>query len=136
MATRPWSVPLTAVLLLCAPLAWAGDLYQWKDARGVTHYADAPPPKGQFRSRDLHIRDGEAPAPQEASAPAPSASANCTLARTNLQRLKGGGELGLDADGDGKPDGPMDAAERTRQGELAQRQINVYCNPKASTSQP
>lgn len=137
MAARMWSVPLTAVLLLGGTaLASAGDLYQWKDARGVTHYADAPPPKGQFRSRNLHVRDGEAAAPQDAAKPATPASADCTLAQTNLQRLKGGGNLGLDANGDGKPDATMDAAEQARQSELAQRQINVFCNPKASASKP
>jgi hypothetical protein len=132
-----WFAPLAAMLLLgCTASAWAGDLYQWKDARGVTHYADAPPPKGRFQSRNLHVRDGEAAGLPATAKPAGSANANCTIAQANLQRLASGGNVGLDANGDGKPDAVMDAAEQARQRDLAQQQINVYCNPKASASQP
>ena len=33
-----------ALLVAVAAPAVAGELYQWKDANGVTHYSDSPPP--------------------------------------------------------------------------------------------
>ena len=133
MATRNWSAPLFAALLLACAAATAGDLYQWKDAHGVTHYADAPPPKGAFKARNLEIRDGQAAAaPVDAAKPKPSAASQCALAQTNLARLQAGGNIGVDANGDGKPDAPMNATEQAKQTELAQRQIHVFCNAKAA----
>ena len=121
-----------AVALLACGVASAGDVYQWKDAKGVTHYSDAPPPKGQYQARDVHHRDDEAPA---ASAnPAPVTDKNCALAKTNLDRLKTGGNIGLDADGDGKPDAPLGDAERTKQMELAEANIRTYCKQAPATS--
>jgi hypothetical protein len=118
--------------LLACGVASAGDVYQWKDAKGVTHYSDAPPPKGQYQARDVHHRDDEAPA---ASAnPAPVTDKNCALAKTNLDRLKTGGNIGLDADGDGKPDAPLGDAERTKQMELAEANIRTYCKQAPATS--
>jgi hypothetical protein len=122
---------VTIALLACGA-ASAGDVYQWKDAKGVTHYSDAPPPKGQYQARDVRHRDDEAPA---ASAnPAPVTDKNCALAKTNLDRLKTGGNIGLDADGDGKPDAPLGDAERTKQMELAEANIRTYCKQAPATS--
>lgn len=133
MAARNWSAPVIAALLLACTAASAGDLYQWKDAHGVTHYADAPPPKGAFKARNLEIRDGQAaPAAADAVKPKPSDASQCALAQTNLQRLQTGGDIGVDANGDGKPDAPMSASEQAKQTELAQRQIHVFCNAKAA----
>jgi len=133
MAARNWSAPLIAALLLASTAATAGDLYQWKDAHGVTHYADAPPPKGAFKARNLEIRDGQAAAaPVDAVKPKSSDASQCALARTNLARLQAGGNVGVDANGDGQPDAPMSATEQTKQAELAQRQIHVFCNAKAA----
>lgn len=137
MSIRICGIP--ALLALClgavAFPAAAGEVYQWKDAKGVTHYSDAPPPKGRYEARDIRQRgiqrDGTAaaaaPAPASAAKPAPDANANCTLARTNLQRLQAGGDIGLDANGDGKPDATMDAAERARQTGLAEANIRSFC---------
>jgi hypothetical protein len=71
-------------------------------------------------------------APADAPKPKPSDASQCALARTNLERLQAGGNIGVDADGDGKPDAPMSAAEQAKQAELAQRQIHVFCNAKAA----
>jgi hypothetical protein len=117
---------------LACGIASAGDVYQWKDAKGVTHYADAPPPKGQYQARDVHHRDGEAPAPGTAAAPV--TDKNCALARTNLDRLNTGGDIGLDANGDGKPDAPLSDAERAKQIELAQANIQTYCKQAPAAS--
>ena len=46
------------LLLAGTALAQSGGVYQWKDAQGVTHYSDAPPPQGQYQARDIHHRDG------------------------------------------------------------------------------
>jgi hypothetical protein len=59
---------------------------------------------------------------------------NCALAKTNLDRLKTGGDIGLDANGDGKPDAPLSDAERTKQTELAEANIQTYCKQAPATS--
>ena len=38
-------VTALALLIAAAPLA-ASEVYSWKDARGVTHYSQTPPPAG------------------------------------------------------------------------------------------
>ena len=134
MAIRLRTALLVSSLLLGATaLAQAGDLYQWKDGKGVNHYSDAPPPKGQYRARNVHVRDVEAAAPA-ASQPKPTttASANCLLARTNLARLKAGGDIGLDANGDGKPDSRMSADEQAKQTQLAEHNIKTFCTSAAT----
>lgn len=133
MAAKTWSALLIAASLLACTAASAGDLYQWKDAHGVTHFSDAPPPKGTFKTRNVEIRDGQAAtAPADAVKPSPTDASQCALARTNLERLQAGGNIGLDANGDGQPDAPMSATEQAKQAELAQRQIHVFCNAKAA----
>ena len=40
-----------ACLLACAALnaqAQSNGVYKWKDAKGVTHYSDTPPPDGRY----------------------------------------------------------------------------------------
>lgn len=138
MAVRLRIALLASSLLLGATaLAPASDLYQWKDSKGVTHYSDAPPPKGQYQARSVHHRDGQPAAPVVGPAHATTAaSANCTLAKTNLERLKAGGDLGLDANGDGKPDAPLGAEERTKQTHLAESNIKTFCAPTTITTAP
>ena len=125
-------VAVTSALLACGT-ARAGDVYQWKDAKGVTHYADAPPPKGQYQSRDVSNRDGQVATTADV---APVTDKNCALAKTNLDRLKSGGNIGVDADGDGKPDTLMNDDERTKQRALAETQVNAYCTPAAAPANP
>ena len=48
-----------ALLLLLALPVLAGKVYQWKDAQGVTHYSDAPPP-GQNGMKGREVADGPA----------------------------------------------------------------------------
>ena len=122
---------VTAALLACGVVS-AGDVYQWKDAKGVTHFSDAPPPKGQYQARDVTHRDDDAPA--ASSNPVPVTDKNCALAKTNLDRLKTGGDIGLDANGDGKPDAPLSDAERSKQSELAEANIRTYCKQAPATS--
>ena len=42
---KKWSVPIL-VCALAAPLAFAQQMYKWKDEKGVTHFSENPPPDG------------------------------------------------------------------------------------------
>ena len=125
---------VVVVALLACGVAGAGDVYQWKDAKGVTHYSDAPPPKGQYQARDVSHRDIEATTASDS--PAPVTNQNCAQAKINLDRLKTGGDMGLDANGDGQPDAPFSDAERTRQTQMAEAKIKIYCAPTAAATTP
>ena len=126
-----------ALLLAAAPLL-AQTVYTWKDAKGVTHYSDAPPPKGEYKDRQIKARPAPpatpaaaAPATATASAPEQNApvadDAVCAQARLNLANLQGDAPVGPDADGDGKPDSTLDDAARAKQRELAQAAIAARC---------
>ncbi len=114
-----------AALLVALPLA-AGELYQWKDAKGVTHYSDAPPPSGTYKNRRIHD-GGSAGAASAASDKAPTESDQCITARTNVTLLERDGPVGIDSDGDGKPDTEMTADQRSAQKQLAEAAIKVHC---------
>lgn len=118
-----------ATLLLAAP-AFAGTVYQWKDAKGVTHYSDSPPP-AQPGVQNRHLKDG--PAPPEAAAK-PKEDPNCVTARSNLTRLKGDQPVGLDANGDGKPDSEMSAEDRAKQVQQTEQMLKTFCDKPAAAS--
>lgn len=125
-----------ALLLAAAPLL-AQTVYTWKDAKGVTHYSDAPPPKGEYEDRQIKA-EPTTPTAAASAAPATEASprakkppmaddAVCAQARLNLANLQGDAPVGPDADGDGKPDSTLDDAARAKQRELAQAAIAAKC---------
>jgi hypothetical protein len=118
---------IVAILLLAATASADAQqrVYQWKDAKGVTHYTDMPPPQAHS-SRDISSRSGTA---TEAATVKPAESQQCLDARANVARLKGGGELGVDTDGDGKADRMLSAEERTAQTELNEAAVKAYCAP-------
>ena len=143
-----------ATLALVATLAHA-QVYQWKDAKGVTHYADAPPAKGQqYKARAVDAPTPSTPVatpaapvtappttpadaqPPDAAANAAAAraraKANCEIATANLEHLKAGGAVGYDSDGDGKPDKVLGADERTEQTKVAENAVAGYCQAQAS----
>jgi hypothetical protein len=121
----PWLGTAALLVALTLP-ATAGELYQWKDANGVTHYSDAPPPgKTEYRNRNIRNNAGT---PATAAAPVePAESEACTQARANLALLQGDGPVAADDDGDGKPDGELDADQRADRSELAAAAIKVHC---------
>jgi hypothetical protein len=120
-------VGLTA-LLLALP-AFAGKVYQWKDAKGVTHYSDSPPPaQPGVKNRELKTTG---PAPTLAAAE-PAESENCATARKNLAQLQGNGPAGFDADGDGKLDKEMSADERGQYVQQTELMLKTYCNKPAA----
>ena len=112
-----------ACLLACiafAAQAQSNGVYKWKDAKGVTHYSDSPPPAGRY---------GNVKADASARvAPPPKPDARCTDARANVERIKNSpGQVGPDADGDGKPDRVLDETQRARYLKAAEDQVIKYC---------
>lgn len=144
-----------AALVLVATVAQA-QVYTWKDAKGVTHYSDAPPAKGQeYKARQVDVPTPRTPPPATPAAPVTTpattpadaqppdaaanqaamrarAKANCEIATANLAHLKAGGAVGYDSDGDGKPDKVMAADERTEQTKVAEGAVASYCQGQAN----
>lgn len=113
---------LLSVLALGAQAQGTG-VYKWKDARGVTHYADTPP---------AHLRYSQvrANAPPRAPAPAPALDPRCATARANIEALRSGRtDLRLDTDRDGTPDTPLDEAQRADQLRMAEASARTFCPP-------
>ncbi|GAB3059496.1 DUF4124 domain-containing protein [Stenotrophomonas tumulicola] len=115
---------LSCLLLATAP-AWAGQVYKWKDANGVTQYSETPPPGNSFETRKLARDPGTQPAVDQAPVPA-----QCTTARDNLALLEGSGQVMQDTDGDGKADSPLDDSQRANQRALAEAAAKAYCPPQ------
>jgi len=106
-----------------AATAAAGNVYQWKDAHGVTQYASTPPAKGAYKTRA--IRDNEV---QAATTPAPPAeNPACAIARKNMEVLQGKAAVQVDSNGDGKPDKILSDTDRANQMQLAQATLKVNC---------
>ena len=125
--TRPTFRPAAArlglfiALALAAALpASAGQVYQWKDAKGVTHYSDFPPPGQKATQRNLGQRAPAAPAKSVVNA-------DCSNARSNLAILKGKTPVGLDADRDGKHERELTPAERAERTAKAEAAVKTYC---------
>lgn len=123
---------LTLAALLTAGLlatpALASEVYQWKDAQGVTHYSDTPPPAGSDHSvRQISQAGTASRAAAAEPADAPPESEACLTAKSNLNLLRSDGPVGEDTDGDGIPDSELDAAQRQAQLQLAEASIRVHC---------
>ncbi|MEN1940067.1 DUF4124 domain-containing protein [Luteimonas sp. MJ246] len=125
-------IVLGAILVIAASPAFAqqtaGEVFQWKDANGVTHYSQTPPEKGSYEHRLITSSGAAAPTTSEPAAAA-AGNANCTAARANITALQGQGDVMQDTDGDGKPDAVLDADQRASQLELAQAAVKAYCTP-------
>lgn len=130
-----------AVLLLACPVAF-GQAYKWKDAQGVTHYSDTPPP-GKVKAEQVKIStNAAAPAPAPAATPSPppaqpaakagtadtpaNRAALCDQLRKNLTILANEKTITMD---DGKG-GTRQVDDATRAAELkkAQAQQTLYCH--------
>lgn len=113
----------------------ANEVYQWKDANGVTHYSESPPPSGSYQQRK--ITDSGASTSQttttsgQASTPAAAENPQCAIARRNIEALRGDGPVQQD-DGEGNVR-ELDADERANQLELAQAAVRAYCTDDAPT---
>lgn len=121
----------TAVLALgTAPAAFADELYQWKDANGVTHYSQTPPAQGKYQARSIYHREQAIDAGTPTAAPVESSQ--CTTARKNIELLQSGSRLQMDSDGDGKADRDLSDNEREKQLQIAQTVARVNCSSTAA----
>ena len=114
------------VAAACAAPAWAGEVYQWTDASGVTHYSQTPPPGGGGKYRVITHRQPEAQAPAAAAA---AEDPQCGVARANIALIEGGGRVQRDTNGDGTPDRDLTPAERDSQLQLARVVLRANCAP-------
>jgi len=119
------STGLCGLLLLASASAGATDMYKWKDANGVTHYSETPPPGQRFESRRMDGSDPVQPETKTAAAESPQ----CTTARQNLSLLGSSKKVLQDTDGDGKGDTPLDDSQRDAQRNLAEAAVRAYCPP-------
>lgn len=129
LSTRSPLIRALALLLIasaCVP-AFAQKVYQWKDAKGVTHYSDSPPPNQQAKDRRIDNR-GE-PVVQDTAAGKSVENPMCTTAKRNLQVLGGTNAVQQDSDGDGKPDKTLTEDDRGTQRNLAEAAVKAYCKP-------
>lgn len=136
LRSHPISLIASAALVLgTAATALAADVYQWKDANGVNHYSQTPPPQGKFQSRAIYHREPSGNG--AAVAAAPTESPQCTTARRNIDLLQSGAKLQMDSDNDGKPDRDLSDADRSKQLQIAQTVVRVNCsNTTARAPQP
>ncbi|GAB6194987.1 DUF4124 domain-containing protein [Lysobacter xanthus] len=125
---RPIRTALLPLALLVAIPAFAGQVYTWKDAKGVTHYADAPPPGSTTKPRQFGER------PVVPAAPKAVANSDCSNARSNLTLLQGTAKVGVDSNKDGKPDRELTAAERASRLKVAEGQVELYCEQPAANA--
>ena len=100
-------------------------VYQWKDGSGVTHYTDTAPKEGH-KTRDIDVRTGTTAGPTVAKS---EESEQCTNARNNLARLQSSDGVGIDTNGDGKPDRNLTDAERKSQMTLNEAGVKAFCTP-------
>ena len=123
----PILVPIL-VLVLASATAQAAGIYQWKDARGVTHYTDTPPPDSQYRQRNIYHPESDA---QPAASKGPAENPACATARNNIALLGSKQNVQVDSDGDGKPDKALDDQGRANQLALAQATLATSCGSGA-----
>ena len=122
----------SCLLLLAAGLctsASATNVYQWKDAQGVTHSSDKPPPGQKYDTRRI---DASAQTVETAAPAAAAPSPQCTTAQQNLALLSRDVAVQQDTDGDGKPDKTLDDTDRVNQRGLSEAAVKAYCTPVAS----
>ncbi len=123
-------IALLGLAVTCTPLlAQQQTVYQWKDAKGVTHYADAPPAQSH-KKRDINARSGTAIEVVESKKSAKDAS--CDNARSNLASLRSTSPVGIDNDGDGKPDSNMTVEQRAAQVQLNEAMLKANCSGLAT----
>ncbi|MHC9085621.1 DUF4124 domain-containing protein [Luteimonas sp. RIT-PG2_3] len=149
--SRPLTIVMSAtavavLMLSSTALAWSpqsAELYQWKDAQGVTHYSQTPPDKGErYQQRQIN-NPQSSPIQQQASQGASPAngsgtpaspgqeSAQCKSARSNIVALSSSNPVrGTDADG--TPGEVLSDAQRASQLELAQAAVKAYCTSAAN----
>lgn len=138
--------------LLAAVAATAGQaadkVYKWKDANGIVHFSDAPPPKGtEFNNvkivnqsaaitsqapaaaaKPAEEAAADANAPADPNAPAKPAAdsrqARCTAAQDRLRILSA--NQGVNVQRDGKLV-PLEGEDRKAELEIARASVTALC---------
>ena len=130
LSTRLLLIRACALLVLASACttAVASKVYQWKDAQGVSHYADSPPPDQQVKDRRIDNRG--APVVESTAVGKSVENPQCTTAKLNLQILAGSAGVQQDTDGDGKPDKTLNDEDRANQRGLAEATVKAYCTPQ------
>lgn len=127
---------VAALALSSSALAWApqsAELYQWKDAQGVTHYSQTPPDRGErYQQRQISHAQRTAGQPQAGdngtSTQSGQESAPCKSARSNIAALSSDGPVRGATAEDGKPGEVLSASQRANQLALAQAAVKAYCS--------
>ena len=134
MRALPRSSFLLAGLLLAATAgAQSTQVYQWKDANGVTHYSDSPPPPGA-KAQDRRLGSKARTQSEVAASAVPADSPQCTSAKLNLSILSNNKQVRQDTDGDGKPDTVLAEADHANQKTLAEAAVKAYCKPATAAA--
>lgn len=118
---------LAAAGLLAASAVQGGEVYQWKDANGVTHYSQTPPPKGSYQQRVISADRAGTAQPVVAQAATATEESRCATAKANLAAL-GSGRPVHETGSDGQPGRALNDAERASQLELANAAVKAYCS--------
>jgi len=153
-ATRTLLASCIALVGLAAIApASAQAVYSWKDDKGVTHYSDAPPPKGAVTKREVKAptpttaapvtakvepadaKAAKAKAEEQAAAAKANAdqlaaarAANCKTAQGNLAMLSSATPVGVDNNGDGKIDTEYSPEQRAQQTQNMQAAVTANCS--------
>ncbi len=117
---------LSVALSVCHAQQTASEVYQWKDAKGVTHYSQTPPTSGSYKQRVITQTQAASPV-AAATAEAAVENTQCTVAKRNIAALDSERPVGQDADGDGQPDATMTDEQRASQRSLAEAAVKAYC---------
>jgi len=134
-------------LLACGlslPALAADKVYKWKDANGIVHFTDQPPPKGtEFDSVQVKGAPATAPtnaekgdqadpgkAADEAAAAATAAATpnkqQCDEAKTQVGQLSGPGDVAT-TDKDGKAV-RLNKEDRANELAVARAKVQTYCS--------
>lgn len=134
--------------LLAAVAATAGHsadkVYKWKDAAGVVHFSDAPPPKGTEFDNVRIVNQSAAITQEQAAAPAAAPAAGetkpaaqnvaqtkeerCRMARERVALLNSPSTLTVERDGKNVD---LSAAERAAELRIATTTVENLCAPPA-----
>lgn len=97
---------LPILFCLAALPAGAQQFYSWRDANGVRHYSQSPPPHDNYQER--MVREPRKP-PAAAEPAKASSNPACTRARANIAVFANNDSVSMDRDGDGKAEVLSDA---------------------------
>ncbi|PZQ18481.1 MAG: hypothetical protein DI564_04050 [Rhodanobacter denitrificans] len=149
---RRWPLVLLCLLALPVLAEAAGNarVYTWKDANGVTHFSDSPPPASVKSARQITVRGdtpvaagqdaegAEAAAPPAEGTPPPGTGGAtltdspearqqvCEQARRNAELLEGQQQVSMDVDGSGSNQ-VLTPEQRQQQLAQARERVAFYC---------